>query len=120
LSRGTFTVRGRRFINRAGNFLFMGKKIQTVCGYSCSDCNYLKKECPGCEAKKGKVFWTAYVGTDCCPVYDCCVNDRHLPHCGKCPDLVCERFTRFKDPNVSEEEAAKGLAERERELRNRK
>jgi len=96
------------------------KKMQTICGFSCTDCNYLEKECPGCEAKKGKVFWTAYVGADCCPIYDCCVNDRRLPHCGKCPDLVCERYTRFKDPNVSEEVAAKGLVERVQELRNRK
>lgn len=97
----------------------MPEKIQTVCGYSCSDCRYLGSECPGCEVTKGKPFWTTFAGTDCCPVYDCCVNDRKFPHCGKCPDLVCERYYRFKDPNVSDEEAAKGLAERVQELRNR-
>jgi len=98
----------------------MPGKIQTVCGYSCSDCEHLGNECPGCGKTHGKPFWTALAGTDCCPVYDCCVNDRKFPHCGKCPDLVCERFTRFKDPNVSDEKAATGLTERVQELRSRK
>ena len=98
----------------------MAKKIQTVCGYSCSGCDHHNNECPGCGATKGKPFWTAYANVDCCPVYDCCVNDRHLPHCGKCPDLVCERFTRFKDPDMTEAEAAACVAEMERELRSRK
>jgi hypothetical protein len=107
-------------MTRYGDSLIMTGKIQTVCGSSCSDCDHLKKECPGCGATKGKPFWTAYVGVDCCPVYDCCVNDRKLPHCGKCPDLMCERFTRFKDPDMSDAEAAAGLAAMERELRGRK
>ena len=95
------------------------KKIETVCGYSCSGCDHHTKECPGCEKTKGKPFWTAYAGVECCPVYDCCVNEKKLPHCGKCPDLVCERFTRFKDPGMSEEEAAAALLQMEHELRAR-
>lgn len=96
------------------------KKIVTVCGYSCSDCNHYRNECPGCTQTKGTPFWTQFAGADVCPVYDCCVNDRNLPHCGKCPDLVCERFTRFKDPDMSDEKAAECLAAMERELRARK
>jgi len=95
------------------------KKIETVCGYSCSDCDHHGKECPGCEKTKGKPFWTAFVNVGCCPVYDCCVNEKKLPHCGKCPDLVCERFTRFKDPNRTEEETQAALLEIEKELRAR-
>ncbi|MDD1719702.1 MAG: hypothetical protein LUQ25_06555 [Methanoregulaceae archaeon] len=96
------------------------RKIQTVCGYSCSGCEHFGAECPGCAKTSGKPFWTAYVDADTCPVYDCCVNDRNLPHCGKCPELVCGRFTRFKDPGMSEEEAARCLAAMEKELRARK
>ncbi|MFA4877154.1 MAG: DUF3795 domain-containing protein [Methanoregula sp.] len=98
----------------------MTKKIETVCGYSCTGCEYHKKECPGCEATKGKPFWTAFAGADACPVYSCCKTERHLPHCGKCPDLVCERFTRYRDPGMSDEQVKTGLAEMERELRGRK
>ena len=96
------------------------KKIQTVCGYSCTGCDHYTRECRGCEPTKGKPFWTVYVGADCCPVYDCCVNERKLPHCGKCPDLMCERFTRFKDPDMTDEQAAECLATMERELKRRK
>lgn len=98
----------------------MAKKIETVCGYSCSDCDHLKKECEGCKKTKGKPFWTAFVDAACCPVYDCCTNERELPHCGRCPDLVCERFTRFRDPDMTDEQVQEGLAAMERELRSRK
>ena len=96
------------------------KKMQTVCGYSCSDCDHHTKECPGCEASKGKPFWTAYVGIDQCQIYACCTTEQKLPHCGKCPDLMCERFTRFKDPDMSDAEAAACLTAMEQELRARK
>jgi hypothetical protein len=97
------------------------KKIETVCGYPCSDCPHLEKECPGCPKTKGKPFWTAFVGIDQCAIYNCCTNDKKLPHCGKCPDLMCERFNRLKeDPNMNETEVAACLAAMEKELRSRK
>lgn len=95
------------------------KKIQTVCGYSCSDCEHHNKECQGCIKTKGKPFWIAYAGIGQCAIFDCCTTEKKLPHCGKCPGLVCERFTRFKDPDMSDAEAAECLASMERELRGR-
>jgi len=96
------------------------KKIMTVCGYSCSGCDHHKKECSGCEATQGKPFWTEYASVERCPVFDCCVNKSGLPHCGKCPDLMCERFSRFKDPDMSEEQAQTVLRQMEQDLRARK
>lgn len=97
------------------------KKIQTVCGYSCSGCDHYTNQCPGCEATKGKPFWTAYAGIDQCQIYACCITERKLPHCGKCPELMCERFNRFKeDPSLNEAEATACLAAMEKELRARK
>lgn len=96
------------------------KKIQTVCGYSCSDCEHHKKECPGCTKTKGKPFWTAYVGIDQCAIFQCCTTEKNLPHCGKCPDLLCEKFTRYRQPGMSDEQVAAGLAAMEKELRARK
>jgi len=98
----------------------MTKKIETVCGFSCSDCDHHKKDCPGCEKITGKPFWTAFVNIDQCPIYECCTTMKKLPHCGKCPELVCERFTRFKNPEMTDEQAAAGLAAAEKELRARK
>lgn len=97
------------------------KKIVTVCGYSCSDCDHTGKECPGCTKTGGKPFWTTYIGIDQCAIYDCCVNDRRFPHCGRCPDLMCERYNRIRDtPGISEAEATACLAAMEKELRGRK
>ncbi|OPX71886.1 MAG: hypothetical protein A4E38_00838 [Methanoregulaceae archaeon PtaB.Bin108] len=96
------------------------KKIETVCGYSCSDCDHLDAECRGCNPLRGKPFWTQFVGIEKCPIFECCVEMRKLPHCGRCPDLICERFTRFKDPGMNDEEAKAGLLRMEKELRSRK
>jgi len=96
------------------------KKIETVCGYSCSDCDHHGSECEGCNNTHGKPFWTQFVCINTCPIYECCVNDRMLPHCGRCPDLICERFTRFSDPAMSAEQAGVVLLRMEQELRARK
>lgn len=32
------------------------------CGVDCSICDYYKKDCGGCFAIQGKVFWTEYTG----------------------------------------------------------
>jgi hypothetical protein len=96
------------------------KKFQTVCGYSCSDCEHHTNECPGCAKTKGRAFWTAYVGIDQCAIFQCCTTEKKLPHCGKCPDLLCERFTRYRQPGMSDEQVAAGLAAMEKELRARK
>jgi len=99
----------------------MAKRIETVCGYSCTGCDHYTKECPGCGATKGKPFWAPYMGIDQCAIYQCCTVEKKLPHCGKCPDLMCERFNRIRDtPGITEEEAVACLAAMERELRARK
>ena len=81
----------------------------------------IKKSVPNAGRQRGNPFWTAFIGIDRCAIYDCCTNDRKLPHCGKCPELMCERFNRIKeDPNMNEAEAVACLAEMENELRARK
>jgi len=37
------------------------------------------------------------------------VAKKKFDHCGKCDELPCERFTRFGDPSVSGENAARTL-----------
>ena len=80
-----------------------------VCGIICRECTYYRADCEGCRAVKGAPFWVAFVGVDRCPIYECCVVEKKLDHCGQCDDLPCERFTRFRDPSVSEENAARTL-----------
>lgn len=54
----------------------------------------------------GKPFWTELFDADVCPVYDCCIRERGLEHCGQCPGLICERFTRYREPAIDDELAA--------------
>ncbi|HOP66212.1 MAG TPA: DUF3795 domain-containing protein [Methanoregulaceae archaeon] len=88
-----------------------GKAEEEVmaCGIICRECTYYRADCEGCRAVKGAPFWVAFVGVDCCPIYECCVVEKRFDHCGQCDDLPCERFTRFRDPTVSEENAARTL-----------
>ena len=95
----------------------MAKRSINVCGHSCTDCDHHKNECPGCRPTSGKPFWTTLMGADSCPIYTCCAFDRNLPHCGKCPELMCERFHRFRDPSMTDDQVAESLAGVERTLR---
>lgn len=80
----------------------------SCCGIVCSECQYYPKECAGCPALKGKVFWLQYVEAEVCPIYQCCVEEKKLDHCGQCGKLPCERWKRFEDPNMTAEESAEG------------
>lgn len=85
------------------------------CGAICAECGRFPDECSGCRKISGRVFWTKYMDWDCCAVYDCCVNQKHLHNCSSCKELPCKRF--IKDPTVSDEENEAGL---KRMLRNLK
>ncbi|HUU74666.1 MAG TPA: DUF3795 domain-containing protein [Methanoregulaceae archaeon] len=80
-----------------------------VCGMICRECDHYQVECQGCRAVKGVPFWVAFVGIDRCPVYECCVEEKKIANCGQCEELPCDRFTRYKDPSVSGENAARTL-----------
>ncbi len=91
----------------------------TVCGLWCDDCKHFEQECQGCNNLEGGVFWTDYVEIETCPVFRC-VQDKGLAHCGFCDELPCERYTRFRDPDMSDEEIARRLDLQCQELRRRR
>ena len=92
----------------------------SVCGIDCSiaceECNkheeFAEKPCCGCNAEKGQLFWTKYLGLDTCPIYQCCVNEKHLEHCGKCESLPCQIYFNTKDPSFSDEAFEQSIRER--------
>jgi hypothetical protein len=85
------------------NVIDMSKEfaLLTVCGEDCRYCpNYLGEKqprCVGCNALKGKPFWS----TGACPIYDCTSN-RGVHHCGLCNEFPCERLVNHYDPNNPE------------------
>jgi len=96
------------------------KALAPVCGIYCGACEYLGDQCQGCGHQQGKPFWTTMVGVEVCPIYNCCINTKHLEYCGICPEFPCQIFTSLRDPSLSDEEAEKSLLDRQNELLRRK
>jgi len=97
-----------------------GKELASVCGIYCGGCEFLGGQCAGCNSVEGKPFWTEQMPNGVCPLYDCCVNSKALEHCGLCDELPCKTFLEMRDPSMSDEEAARALAERQQALVRRK
>jgi len=95
-------------------------ELAPVCGIYCGTCEYLGKQCRGCGYQEGKPFWTAQMKVAVCPLHDCCINKKHLEHCGRCNEFPCVIFTELRDPSLSDEEAKKALLARQKELVKRK
>jgi hypothetical protein len=55
-----------------------------------------------------------------CPIYDCCINQKQLEHCGICDEFPCETFTTLRDPSLNSEEAEKALINRQKGLIRRR
>ena len=96
------------------------KDLAAACGLYCGECEYIEKQCHGCANVQGKPFWTAQFGVEVCPLYDCCVAQKRLEHCGLCHDFPCETFNSLRDPSLSDEEAEQALNMRRNNLMGRK
>ena len=94
--------------------------LAPVCGLYCGACEFHGEQCRGCGYVKGKPFWTSQMKIDVCPLYSCCVNEKHLEHCGLCGELPCDMFLKFYDPALTEEEAEKSVRDRVFKLLKRK
>lgn len=91
-----------------------------VCGLYCTACEYRETNpCAGCMAVEGRPIWVAQVGIEVCPLYECCVADRGMKHCGTCDDLPCEQFLKSHDPSLGPEEAREDICRRVETLRRR-
>lgn len=90
------------------------EKIISCCGVVCSECPSFPKDCKGCPEIKGKAYWLQYTGEDICALYDCCVNQKKMSHCGKCESLPCEHYERddpTKSPGENAEDRRKQMAQ---------
>ncbi|MDR2889883.1 MAG: DUF3795 domain-containing protein [Lachnospiraceae bacterium] len=90
--------------------------IISCCGVKCSECQSFPDDCKGCPEIKGRVYWLEYTGGNICNIYDCCINRKKLPHCGKCSLLPCQYYE-LEDPTKSEQENAEDLRRQIAQLR---
>lgn len=89
----------------------------SVCGINCNNCNFLNKECNGCDSVQGKTFWSEDLG-GICPIYNCAVNIEKLKSCAQCELLPCELYISVKDPSVDIEEHKAMIFQRIKNLKN--
>jgi hypothetical protein len=94
--------------------------LAAACGLFCGACEHLGLKCRGCGQQKGKPFWTARMKVEGCPIYSCCVDKKHLEHCGLCDELPCKTFNELRDPSLSDDESQKALVARQDDLIKRK
>ena len=95
------------------------KKIISVCGLLCNECNYFGYKCQGCYSVQGETFWSKEVMPDkICPLYKCSRKESMYNNCGQCEELPCEKFVELKDPDISDEQHKKSINERVARLIN--
>ena len=72
------------------------RRLAAVCGLYCGTCEAFEVEeagiCRGCAYQLGLAV------TGECRVFQCCVVERGLEHCGLCPDFACQLFLSSAEP----------------------
>ena len=86
--------------------------LLSPCGIDCGSCEYHEGCGGGCHEIMGKPFYLKDFEVDVCPLYDCPVNKKGYKTCGECPELPCQLFYDWKDPDMSDEAHLDSINER--------
>jgi hypothetical protein len=71
----------------------MRRRLAAVCGRNCELCDaHLGGSCCGCGYQLGQTRRGE------CAVFQCCIVERGLEHCGLCPDYPCQVFVSLAPP----------------------
>jgi hypothetical protein len=71
----------------------LGRRLAAVCGRYCGTCNaYEDGNCCGCGYQLG------HTRQGECVVFQCCIGERGLEHCGLCLDFPCQVFVSHAPP----------------------
>ncbi|MPM11174.1 hypothetical protein SDC9_57513 [bioreactor metagenome] len=89
----------------------------SICGLDCSTCPEFEKQCAGCVAISGKVFWSTHFNLDKCPLHKCCTDDHSFAHCGQCDQLPCKTYFDMRDPSSTDEQHQESIKNRVEVLR---
>jgi len=87
----------------------------SCCGMECTNCGYYGNLCRGCNESSGKVFHAPE--GKACPIYECSVRRKKFVNCAGCGQLPCAVWKDTRDPQLSEEEFEKSMADRVNNLR---
>ena len=76
-----------------GNCDCLKRKSAAVCGRYCCECDaYIAGSCCGCGYQLGSTCQGE------CAVFQCCILERGLEHCGLCIDFPCQTFLSLGRP----------------------
>lgn len=71
----------------------MRRRLAAVCGRDCELCTtYQDGICCGCGYQLGETCKGE------CAIFQCCISDRGLEHCGLCVDFPCQVFVSHAPP----------------------
>jgi hypothetical protein len=71
----------------------MTRTQAAVCGTYCGECDaYLEGVCCGCGYQLGQTRRGE------CAIFQCCIVERGLEHCGLCMDFPCQVFVSHAAP----------------------
>ena len=69
------------------------RRLAAVCGRYCAACEACQDgSCCGCAYQLGRTPRGE------CPVFECCIAERGLEHCGLCLDFPCQVFVSHAPP----------------------
>ena len=69
------------------------RRLAAVCGRYCAACDACQEgSCCGCAYQLGRTRRGE------CPVFECCIVERGLEHCGLCLDFPCQVFVSHAPP----------------------
>jgi hypothetical protein len=69
------------------------RRLAAVCGRNCELCDaYQDSLCCGCGYQLGQTCRGE------CAIFQCCVGEQGLEHCGLCPDFPCHLFMSLTSP----------------------
>ncbi len=69
------------------------RRLAAICGLYCGTCEaFDATTCRGCAYQLGLILDKE------CRVFQCCVVERGLEHCGLCPDFPCQVFLASAEP----------------------
>ena len=71
----------------------LSRRLAAVCGRYCAACDACQDgSCCGCAYQLGRTRRGE------CPVFECCIVERGLEHCGLCLDFPCQVFVSHAPP----------------------
>ena len=90
--------------------------VISCCGNDCTRCEQYGAGCAGCYAVRGRTAWVGQMHTNCCPFYQCAVQEHGLRNCGMCKEFPCELYQISVLPDAQPQEMEQWAEQRRQQF----